>query len=407
MKRWVLPLLLVPFWAAPSSARTAIDGPYIGVLPCADCPGIRTELALERDAATGTPRRYWLRETYLDAGSGKRKRDFVARVTARDETDKAEKSEKSGKAEKSDERKAAETKNEAVIDERPAAARAADDRRPDGTGTIEATLDARSIESMGAWSLEPAASGRAARIVLETANGPRYFARTSERVLEALSRSGARIVSTASHNLQLQAGGASPLADPVGTSAAGIVTRDANGRLVLALCSERGAVLLTDGARAPSVNVALEAVGFARVGRAFLEVYGVRRGAELRVHRVARASVDLDCAGAAPAPLALSASGSDGRWSLRADADGVRLSLPATAGAAQRGSTATPLAWTWRDGRNEAASATLRSGQIAVRATPRLCRDTMANTVYGFAAELTYAGQRFEGCAWSAASDQP
>lgn len=403
MMRWMTLLLTTCLWAAPASARTVIDGPYVGVLPCADCPGIRTELALERDAATGAPRRYWLRETYLDAGVGKRKRDFVARATAREDATKGEGKEGDNKSE-----------SEAVIDERPSAAASPstatgkpEPKRPDGSGSIEATLDARSVESMGGFKDEAARGGRSARVVLDTASGLRAFARISERVIEAVKPGGSTDTSAQNHVLRLQAGGASALAAPLGMVAAGIVTRDASDRLVLAQCNGRGALLLDDGARAPSVSVALDALNFARVGRAYLEVYGQRRGAQLRVVRVARASVDLDCAAAAPAPMSLVAAGSESGWQLLADIDGVRLSLPSATGVAQRGSTAVPLIWTWRDGRNEAAAATLRSGQIIVRATPRLCRDTMANTVYGLSAEMTYAGRRYEGCAWSAALEQP
>ena len=373
--------------SAPVAARTVIEGPYVGVLACADCPGIRTELALERDAATGAPRRYWLRETWLDAGAGKRRRDFVAKAARDDDAAKAE--------------------SKAGAEARPSAARA-EDKKPDGSGSIESTLDARSVESLGPWSEEAATASRNARFVIETADGPRHFARVSDRAIEVLGRGGARLASTQNINLQLQAGGATALATPGGLNAAGIASRDPSGRLVLALCGDRGALLLVDRARAPSVAVVLEALDFTRVGRAYLEVYGTRAGAALRVTRVARASTDLDCTSAAPAPVALAATGSDGGWLLRADADGIRLVLPSASGPpTQRGSVAAPLAWTWRDGRPEAAAATLRSGEVFVRAVPRLCRDTMSNTVYGFAAEMNYGARRFEGCAWSAAVDQP
>ena len=38
---------------------------YAGVLPCADCSGIRTELTLTKDPVTREPRAYQLVETYL------------------------------------------------------------------------------------------------------------------------------------------------------------------------------------------------------------------------------------------------------------------------------------------------------------------------------------------------------
>lgn len=46
---------------------------YWGTLPCADCAGIRTELTLVHDPATGQPRSYQLSETYLGSMSSEGK----------------------------------------------------------------------------------------------------------------------------------------------------------------------------------------------------------------------------------------------------------------------------------------------------------------------------------------------
>ncbi len=381
-------VFVIGFIGAPISmtvqAANLVEGPYVGVLPCTDCPGLRTELALERDAK-GAPRRYWLREIALDAKAGKRKQEFTARAQSNGED--------SG---------GAESKAQA------APAPRANDAAADGTGSIESTLDARSIEFMGQWREEPAGAGRSARIVIETVSGPRYFARISDRVLEAQGRDGAATGAKGEQRLQLRAGGATVFGAPAGTHVAGMVSRDARGRWVLAPCAERGAHVLTEDAGSVGVSVALDALDFTKHGRAFLEVYGVNQGTSLRVTRVARASTDMDCASAAPAPVTLAATGGDGLWSLRADVDGIRLVLPsANKTPTERGSTAQPLAWSWRDGRAQAASAVLRSGDVTVRATPRLCRDTMSNTIYGFAAELTWGARKFSGCAWSASPEQP
>jgi copper homeostasis protein (lipoprotein) len=48
---------------------------YGGTLPCADCAGIRTELTLFSDPATGAPRAYRMRETYLGTRGGDRAHD--------------------------------------------------------------------------------------------------------------------------------------------------------------------------------------------------------------------------------------------------------------------------------------------------------------------------------------------
>lgn len=48
---------------------------YGGTLPCADCAGVRTELTLFSDPATGAPRAYRMRETYLGTRDGDRTYD--------------------------------------------------------------------------------------------------------------------------------------------------------------------------------------------------------------------------------------------------------------------------------------------------------------------------------------------
>jgi hypothetical protein len=61
---------------AGSAAHGADDNPgylvgkFAGVLPCADCRGIRTELTLYRASRHGLPTGYTLRETYLGTRDG-------------------------------------------------------------------------------------------------------------------------------------------------------------------------------------------------------------------------------------------------------------------------------------------------------------------------------------------------
>lgn len=41
------------------------DGPYSGVLPCADCPGIKTDINFYYDSQTNQPVKYFQTETYI------------------------------------------------------------------------------------------------------------------------------------------------------------------------------------------------------------------------------------------------------------------------------------------------------------------------------------------------------
>ncbi|MFT3705895.1 MAG: copper resistance protein NlpE [Agriterribacter sp.] len=48
------------------SAKPVLIGVFQGVIPCADCEGIRTELTLYQDAANSENNTYTLTETYLN-----------------------------------------------------------------------------------------------------------------------------------------------------------------------------------------------------------------------------------------------------------------------------------------------------------------------------------------------------
>ena len=52
------------------SVQTVLIGTFEGVLPCADCQGIKTELALYQDAANSENNTYTLKETYLGNQTG-------------------------------------------------------------------------------------------------------------------------------------------------------------------------------------------------------------------------------------------------------------------------------------------------------------------------------------------------
>jgi uncharacterized lipoprotein NlpE involved in copper resistance len=44
-------------------------GPFVGTLPCADCPGITTSLTLTREGEFVAEGTYRLEETYIDRGA--------------------------------------------------------------------------------------------------------------------------------------------------------------------------------------------------------------------------------------------------------------------------------------------------------------------------------------------------
>lgn len=63
--------------ALAQPAAQALAERYAGTMPCADCAGIRVELTLNRDAASGEPTTYELQETYLGSMSPEGQKPFT------------------------------------------------------------------------------------------------------------------------------------------------------------------------------------------------------------------------------------------------------------------------------------------------------------------------------------------
>jgi copper homeostasis protein (lipoprotein) len=69
---------------APStSASPVLLATFTGILPCADCAGIRTDLALYAEQPSGEPTRYALRETYIGTRQGDRTLETTGRLTVK------------------------------------------------------------------------------------------------------------------------------------------------------------------------------------------------------------------------------------------------------------------------------------------------------------------------------------
>ena len=69
---------------APSTpASSVLLATFTGILPCADCAGIRTDLALYAEQPSGEPTRYGLRETYIGTRQGDRTLETAGRLTVK------------------------------------------------------------------------------------------------------------------------------------------------------------------------------------------------------------------------------------------------------------------------------------------------------------------------------------
>ena len=67
----------------PTPASGVLLGTYTGILPCADCAGIRTDISLYSEQPAGEPTRYALRETYIGTRQGDRTVETTGRLTVK------------------------------------------------------------------------------------------------------------------------------------------------------------------------------------------------------------------------------------------------------------------------------------------------------------------------------------
>jgi len=64
-------------------ASAVLLGTFTGILPCADCAGIRTDLSLYSEQPGGEPTRYAMRQTYIGTRQGDRTFESGGRLTVK------------------------------------------------------------------------------------------------------------------------------------------------------------------------------------------------------------------------------------------------------------------------------------------------------------------------------------
>lgn len=319
------------------------EGPFVGTLPCADCDGIRTELLLYRDAASGQPARFLLRETYLG--------------------------------------------------------------KPRGDGTVESSGPWQEVEAGGAGPV-----GRGVRVDPYQPARRRNFLRVGATALELLDRDGRPIDTRA--DLRLHRAEAAPPDDtPTRVLLAGTLQTAGPDGLRLQGCDEAGLQRAIDVSPENTVTAVLADIGLDRYGALYVEVFGRVVAGRVLIERLNRAGVEMRCP-SAPSDLRWQAQGNEPFWALRAEADRTTFKQPGETPVAH---PAIDLTWRWPGGRRDQARAYLQSqteaGRIEAVLVPRVCRDTMADAVYGYRAEVTVADARsrrtFNGCAWLGAGLMP
>lgn len=188
----------------------------------------------------------------------------------------------------------------------------------------------------------------------------------------------------------------------------GALSREVD-RLLLEPCGGGETVRVHDVSPEVIISAAITDIGFDRSGSVYLEAWGHMRDGELMVDRLNRAGVEMGCPGE---PVGFQAGGNEPGWSLVSRRSGVtftRQEGPAL------NAPPLPLSWRWPGGRPDRAEARLTTSTegsaLTAVLTPRICRDTMADAVYGFTAVVHVArpvpATEFTGCAFLGSESPP
>ena len=173
-------------------------------------------------------------------------------------------------------------------------------------------------------------------------------------------------------------------------------------RLLLAPCGGGRTVRVRDVSPEVIITAAITDIGFDRVKRLHFEAYGRMRDGELMIDRLNRAGVEMGCE---QNQVGLRAQGNEPGWALESSPTGVTWTRQ---GEAALRAPPVALGWRWPHGDQHRPHAMLEvaTQRMALSAalTPRICRDSMADAVYGFTAQVRQSRPEpaadFKGCAY-------
>ncbi len=188
----------------------------------------------------------------------------------------------------------------------------------------------------------------------------------------------------------------------------GMLSRDAD-RLLLAPCSGGPALRVQDVSPEVIITAAITDIGFDERDSLYLEAYGNLRDGELWIDRLNRAGVEMGCPQEA---IGFRAQGNEPGWSLTSRPSGVTFT---TQDGVTLNAPPLPLSWQWPGGRPDRAEALLvtatEGAAFEAVLAPKICRDTMADAVFGFTATVRLSRpepvREFKGCAFLGSEPLP
>lgn len=165
-------------------------------------------------------------------------------------------------------------------------------------------------------------------------------------------------------------------------------------KLVFTPCRDRSYALVEDVSADRQVTRGLEMAGVADGRKFYVELLGVVDGGALRASELNLARAEGRCQLPGGGAEAWRASGNEPGWALVAGGEKVTLQ--------RRGGkdVSVPYRAFARQGDGAQFSGQGADGQLAIRFERALCRDSLADTVFGWTATVSVDGTTLTGCAW-------
>jgi putative lipoprotein len=198
--------------------------------------------------------------------------------------------------------------------------------------------------------------------------------------------------------IALALGGAATAADPAlavaGPKLAYGQMMKQGDRLVFAPCRDRSYVMVEDVSPGGMLTRALDEVGLGAGKKLYVELVGVVEGGALKASGVNLARTEGRCQQPGGRDEAWRAGGNEPGWALAVGSEVVVLKR---VGEPDVHVPAGPVPVDNGIARFEAKTEATR---LAFRFEQKLCRDTMADAVFGWTATVEVNGRVLKGCAW-------
>jgi len=266
----------------------------------------------------------------------------------------------------------------------------------------------RTEERLGPWARVGSGTSERLRIEPQDDATRQSFRRAGPDALVLLDREERRI--EAAHDLSLRRDAAASAArlEPPRMLFRGTLSRDAD-RLLLESCGGGRTRRVQDVSPEVIITAAITDIGFDERGSVYLEAYGSLRDGELWIDRLNRAGIEMACP---TDTIRFRAQGNEPGWSILSRLTGVTF---ARQDGAELSAPPLPLSWRWPGGRPDRAEAVLttatESSALQAVLAPKICRDAMANAVFGFTATVRLTrpepAAEFQGCAFLGSESLP